>query len=63
MPVMTEEAEDWNLAQGYTAHQWQVPDGNHPQTLEIMKLRSTRRHVLCRNSQQRRFLHPRAEGN
>lgn len=52
MSVMNEEAEGQTLAWDYTAHQWQGPDGNHPQTLETVRVRSTQRHVLCRNSQQ-----------
>lgn len=63
MSVMNEEAEAQTLSQNYTAHRWQVTDGNHPQTLEIVRLRSTQSHVLCRNSQQSHFLHPGAEGN
>lgn len=63
MSVMNEEAEGQTLTQDYIAHQWQVTDGNHPQTLEIVRLRSTQRRVFCRNSQQSHFLDPGAEGN
>lgn len=39
--VVNEDTEGQTLAQDYTAYQWQQTDGNHPQILEIVRLRST----------------------